>query len=147
MNPFQPPKTPVERLDLEAALSRDPRKVALRPLGLVIVVILFAVFSVIDSWLLWRQGDYWWLVVLVVSAALIYLFRGLWWGDNSLRKQAILLGAVLGTLSLVFPPDETSSGWSLDEIENLAEGIYMLAAAIYFAALRNHSFFAQTNAA
>ncbi len=118
-------------------------KAAQRPQGIVIIAVLFAAFSALDTALLFLKGEVWWMVVLAMSALLMYLFRGLWWGDEPLRKVAVFLGFLFGALSLLLPPETPGQGWTLDEAVALAEGIFMVGLATYLMQIRTHPFFAE----
>ncbi|MGE5490247.1 MAG: hypothetical protein ACM31P_03070 [Actinomycetota bacterium] len=48
---------------------------------------------------------------------------------------------MLGIAALVFPPEGSEERWSIEEIANAMEGLYMLSGALYLTRLRNHRFF------
>ncbi|HZX30293.1 MAG TPA: hypothetical protein VFF03_02980 [Rhodocyclaceae bacterium] len=143
MNPFSPPKSPVDPPNEGAGhpVRKDPRKNDSRPFGIVVVAALFVVFSIIDALLFLGKDDPWWIVILAVSALIMYLCRDLWWGNGKTRRLLATVGYVLGIAALVFPPEGSEESWSIDEIANALEGLYMLSGALYLTLIRNHRFF------
>lgn len=146
MNPFSPPKSPVDQLheDAGGSVLRDPRNNDSRPFGIVVVLAFFLLFSVTDAALLLYKEDPWWIVSLGSSALIIYLCRDLWRGDTKARRLLAILGYGFGIAAVVFPPDGSGESWSIEEIANAMEGMYMLSSALYLTLLRNHCFFGDT---
>jgi hypothetical protein len=138
-NPFSPPRAPVEN---PSDAHDDYRmKSANRPNGILVVVVLFFVFSVLDVAVLLVAGDTWWTVVLGLTALLAYLFRKLWWGDERERRIAVFFGFFGAAISLFGFPDEPIPSWSAQDYVSIAEGGYLLLAASYLVYVRKSPFF------
>jgi hypothetical protein len=142
-NPYSPPKAPLDNTPDEIVYSEDYKreKSALRPLGVVLVVVFFFVFSAIGATLLLIDGDLWWIVYIAITGLLTYLFRKLWWGDDGERKIAVFFGFVVAALSWLSSPDGSIQSWSASEFAGLAEGCYFFLAACYLIYARKSPFF------
>lgn len=82
-NPYQPPKS-----DTEAITSDPPR-----PIGVTLIAWLFVSFAIASTTLAYiddQEGE--WLIVLICSLLLIYLFRNIVHGYESERKMGSFLG-------------------------------------------------------
>jgi hypothetical protein len=142
-NPYAPPKAPLDNTPDEIVYSKDYKreKSALRPLGVVLVVVFFFVFSAVGATLLLIDGDLWWMVYIAVTGLLTYLFRKLWWGDDGERKTAIFVGFFVAALIWLGGPDGSTQSWSASDLADLAEGCYFFLAACYLIYARNSPFF------
>jgi len=118
----------------------------LRPFGVVVVVVLFFVFSAVDVVALFVDGDIWWIVSLALSGLLVFLFRKLWWGDAREREIAVCFGFFLAAIIFLGMPEGPPQSWPLREYANLAEGCYFLCAASYLAYSKRNPFFGNLSA-
>ncbi len=141
--PYLPPEAPLESPAKHSVYSDEFRreKRAVRPLGVVVVVILYFVFSAISAAALMIEGDYWWIVYMVSTGILAYLFRRLWYGDDKRRKFAVLFGFFVAALAGLGSPEGDIQSWTISDITTLAEGGYWLLAAGYLVYVRDHPFF------
>jgi len=142
-NPYSPPKAPSEIPKNDTPYSKEykRKKSATRPLGIVLIVVLFFVFAVASAALLMIEGENWWIVHAALSVLLAYWFRNLWWGDDRERKIAVFFGFFVAAITWLGNPEGAIQTWSISELTSFAEGCYCLLAACYLVYLRKHPFF------
>jgi hypothetical protein len=147
-NPYSPPKAPLDNTHDEIVYSEEyiREKSALRPLGVVLVVVFFFVFSAIGTTLLLIDRDLWWIAYMAATGLLTYLFRKLWWGDERERKIAVFVGFFVAAISWFGFPDGSPQSWSASELIGLAEGCYFLLASCYLIYARKSPFFQPSRA-
>ncbi len=142
-NPYSPPKASLESPSENSIYSEEFKreKSAIRPLGVVLVVVFFFIFSAVSAVSLMIEGDYWWVVYIATTGLLAYLFRKLWWGDDRERKFAVFVGFFAAALAALGIPEEGIQHWHVSEFSTLAEGSYCFFAACYLVYVKRHRFF------
>lgn len=143
-NRYAPPKAPVGNV-LERPVYTEQykrEKSAIRPLGVVVVVAWFGLFSALGVAFLAIERDWWLVGYAVLTALLVYWLRRLWWGDNGVRKTAVFVGFLVGVITYLGSPEEPIQTWSASELASLVEGCYFFLAACYLIYARKSPFFA-----
>jgi hypothetical protein len=140
---YTPPGAALEVAPADHKRSAGYRaaKAAIRPIGVVAVVVLFFVFLAIDAAVLFIEGDLWWIVVAAISGVLAYWFRNLWWGSERERKIGVFFGLFCAGLWLLTLPDGPIRSWSVREFVEAAKGCYFGASAAYLFLARKSRFF------
>jgi hypothetical protein len=142
-NPYSPPESPVEDPPEAPTYTEQVKreKNATRPLGVVAIVVMFALFSVLGVAQLILESDLWAIIYAAISAMLAYWFRGLWWGDSRERTIAVFVGFLIAAATCIGLPSGSIQAWSVGELTGAAEGIYFFLSACYLAYIRNDPFF------
>lgn len=142
-NPYLPPTTPLKD-DSQQPVYTDQykrEKSAIRPIGVVVVVALFFLFSAIGTAFQMAQGGMWWIGYVAFTALFAYWFRKLWWGDNRERKIGVFVGFMIAAFSYVGSPEGPVESWPADELASLADGCYFFFASCYLIYARKNPFF------
>lgn len=141
-NPYSPPKASVDRpKNLIYSDEYKRGKSAIRPFGIVLVVVLYFAFSAASAILLMMEGGSWWVFDVVISGLLAYWFRKLWWGDEKERKIAVYFGFFIAALSWFVSPKGALQSWPVSDLIGAAEGCYFFLAACYLICVRKRPFF------
>ncbi len=143
-NPYLPPQASVEP-DGPTNEIQQVEKLRLRkerPIGLVVLVGLFGVVSLGRTVVELAEGGFWWMLHIAISVGILYAYRGLWSGNEAIRKSAVWLCLLLALMIIVFGVAEPSVHFfSALGIANVLESVFFLFAGAYLVKASDHPFF------
>ena len=143
-NQYEPPKTRLTETTEDPVLKKyspewKAAKSPLRPFPVVLIVVLYFVFSTLGAIGVFLEGGLWWVPYVVVTIFIAWLFRGLWWGDERERSIGVFCGFVFALFSWPFEVEEEAM--TIFDHISMGESIYFILAALYLMSARGHRFF------
>lgn len=117
----------------------DPKEP--RPLGVLLVCVLFVLFSIASILIAYIEKDGQWEIVLGCSLFLIFLLRGVFLGQEKGRKIGVFLGFFIAVLNFLELYEVSEAFADLQRTLFIAEGLFGALAAIYLIKLKDSSFF------